>query len=118
MHYGFMPENGIDHIDRDNTDNLLENLREVSQSCNMRNIGISPANKSGVLGVCWHKDSGMWISQISVKGKSKYSGVYQDFSEAVAHRLAAEQCLGWPNCHSATSAYLYMKEYLNGKERR
>jgi len=38
-HHGYMPENGVDHIDRDITNNRIGNLREVSHSCNMRNVG-------------------------------------------------------------------------------
>lgn len=41
-----------------------------------------------------------------------YLSIFDDFTEAVAHRLAAEQCLDWDGCDSTSPAYLYMKEYL------
>ena len=37
---GYDPENQIDHIDRNPHNNKIENLREVSQSCNKKNCGI------------------------------------------------------------------------------
>ena len=45
-------------------------------------------------------------------------GVFTDFIEAVAHRLAAEQYLDWPNCNSTTPAYLHMQKYLNNNNKK
>ena len=109
-HYGYFPENGIDHINRDRSDNRIENLREVSQLCNMRNTGNVATNTSGVKGVCWDNSRGLWSARVSLKDKTKSIGRHVDFNEAVLHRLAAEQCLNWAGCDNASPAYKYAKE--------
>jgi len=43
-----------------------------------------------------------------INRKTKYLGRFSDFIEAVAHRLAAEQCLNWGNCDCASSSYRFM----------
>ena len=107
--YGYFPENDIDHIDRDKLNNRLSNLREVSRTCNLRNSGMGSNNKSGVTGVCWYAGYGKWESYITAANKKKRFGYHEDLTEAVAHRLAAEQCLDWAGCDSNSSAYQYMK---------
>lgn len=111
-HYGYFPENQIDHIDRDKLNNRVNNLREVSQSCNIRNTGSRKNNKSGVKGVSWHKASKSWRVNIMTNGKPNYLGYYNDKTEAVAMRLAMEQCFGWVNCDISSTAYKYMVEYV------
>ncbi len=39
LHHGVWPEGGIDHINRDKTDNRLSNLRVVTQRQNLLNHG-------------------------------------------------------------------------------
>ncbi len=105
--HGYFPEDGLDHIDKNKLNNRIENLREVSQVCNSRNCGNFKHNKSGVKGVHWAKANNRWISSIRVFRKSYHIGSYKDFNEAVLHRFAAEQCLGWHGCDSTSPAYLY-----------
>lgn len=112
-HHGYWPENQVDHIDRDKLNNMIDNLREVSQSCNLRNTGNRSTNTSGVKGVHWSSGRRKWKVQISVSGSLVYLGIYQDFTEAVAHRLAAEQSLDWSGCDSSSPAFQYMQKYLS-----
>lgn len=107
--YGYFPENQIDHIDRDRMNNRLSNLREVSHQCNMRNAGMDKRNSSGVKGVTRHELADKWQVCIRVANKTRYLGIYTCFVEAVAHRLAAEQCLGWEGCDSSSSAFRFMR---------
>jgi len=113
-HYGYIPENEIDHIDRDKTNNRIENLREVSRSCNAKNLTILASNTSGVTGVGWYKRQSMWESHISVKGRKIHIGRDKDYVEAVAMRLAAEQYLEWSPCNVTSPAAQYIKNYLQG----
>ena len=55
IHYIPNPENKrcIDHINRDKSDNRLENLRWVTHSENNQNKGIIKTNKSGHRGICY-----------------------------------------------------------------
>lgn len=49
--HGALPDNHIDHINRDPQDNRLCNLRDVSPGENARNMRVSKRNKTGVTGV-------------------------------------------------------------------
>ena len=113
-HHGYFPEHGLDHINRVVTDNRIENLREVSQSCNVKNARQRSDNRSGVRGVSWMSRDSLWVSQIKGPGKNTYLGRYEDFDEAVCARLAAEQCLDWENCDSQSPAYQYVVKLLSG----
>ena len=115
MHYGYWPEDEIDHIDGDKTNNKLENLREVRRSCNMINRPVRKDNKTSVTGVVFHKATGKWQATIAQEKRKIYLGIYSDFVEAAAHRLAAEQCLGWDVCSKRDSSTMsFMKAYLEG----
>ena len=107
-HHGYMPENNLDHINRIRTDNRIENLRETSDQCNMRNTGNYRTNRSGVKGIHTHKAwKGKWRVEITVNSKTYNLGTFNDFDEAVLTRLAAEQCLDWNRCDSSSPAYKY-----------
>ena len=112
---GYIPENEVDHINRNRADNRWSNLREVSRQCNMRNASMPCNNTSGITGVSFHKVSQKWQSHITVNEKLKHLGLFADFDEAVAHRFAAEQCLGWKGCNSTSPAYLHMEKTRNIK---
>ena len=112
---GYFPENDVDHINRVRDDDRWCNLREVSRSCNMRNTGNLCTNTSGVKGVSWYKPTQKWRAQIRVPGSSRHLGYFDDFTEAVAHRLAAEQCLDWSGCDSSSSAFQYIQNYLSNR---
>lgn len=110
---GFMPETDIDHIDRNPSNNRWENLRMVSTLCNIRNQGVSSVNTTGVKGVCPYKDSGKYFAYIYINHKAYHIGSFTDLTEAVFHRLAAEQCIGWGSCDADSSAFKYIKENVN-----
>ena len=108
--YGYFPEDYIDHIDRNKSNNVISNLREVVNKCNIRNTGNFSHNTSGIKGVCFIKSSGKWRSQISVDKCLKFLGDYDSFYEAVCARLAGEQCLNWSGCDKSSPSYKFIKE--------
>ena len=112
--YGYLPENKIDHRDRIKHHNWLDNIREVSQSCNLKNTGNFSHNTSGVKGVCFHKKQHKWFAQLKNKQKTKNLGLYSHFEDAVCARLAGEQCLGWSGCDDHSPAFLYVKINIQG----
>ena len=114
-HYGYLPEAEVDHIDQCKLRNRRENLREVSRTCNLRNTGNPCTNTSGVKGVGWHKKLNVWRARIVVALKDYHLGQFSDFTEAVAHRLAAEQALNWEGCNSCSPAFKHMQDYLRHK---
>lgn len=111
--YGYFPENNIDHINRIKQDNRIDNLRDVSQQCNVRNSRIRKDNKTGVPGVIKYSRCKGWAAQIKINRRSKTIGYYSSFTDAVFHRFAAEQCIGWEKCDPESPAYSYVKKMLN-----
>lgn len=107
---GYLPENSLDHIDRNKINNRYNNLREVSQTCNSRNCNIAKNNKSGITGVSWHKKKNKWQSQINIP-KPINIGVFDSFIDAVKARWEAEVKYNFPNCNTTSSAYNYLKEH-------
>ena len=105
---GYLPENGIDHIDRDKTNNKWNNLREISHLCNTRNRPLRVDNKSGIVGVRWHKKSKKWESTITVD-KKIYLGVFNNLNDAIKARWNAEVKYGFPNCNTISTSYNYLK---------
>ena len=113
--YGYLPEHQIDHIDRNPSNNRLDNLREVTPQCNIRNQSVSIANTTGVKGVCPYKDTGYYFAYIYINAKSYFLGQFTDFTEAVCVRLATEQCLNWHGCDRDSSALLYVQQNVNSR---
>lgn len=114
--HGYFPENEIDHKDMVRHHNWISNLREFTRGCNSRNCGNRNDNTSGVKGVSWKKRDKKWEVYIDINGKRKSLGIFPDFSEAVCHRLAAEQCLGWEKSESNSPASIWVKENVQNKE--
>ena len=76
MFYGHIPRNmQIDHINRDRTDNRIENLREVTHSENQWNVG----NRKGYYFV---KESSKYRVLIRVNGKRLLIGDFHTEEEA------------------------------------
>ena len=108
-HHGYNPENCVDHIDRDPTNNRIENLREITKQCNGRNCNLRSTNVSGITGVSSYGGS-KWIAQITVNGKHLHLGVFASITAAAFARHNKEVELNWAGCNSTSSAYLYLKE--------
>jgi hypothetical protein len=114
--FGYFPENDLDHINRIRDDNRIENLREVSRVCNMRNARVYKDSFSGVTGVCWRKETSKWSARIKISSKNIYLGHYETKLEAAKARWQAEVKYGFPNCNTTSSALKYIKENDNEKE--
>jgi hypothetical protein len=85
----------IDHINGDSLDNRLCNLRLVTCAENLWNIHQAQSlSRSGVRGAYQHKQTGNWISEISINGKKRHLGVFKTQAEAAAaYQQAAQQRL-------------------------
>ena len=110
MHHGYWTENDIDHINRIRHDNRIENLREVSRSCNIRNSGNYKTNTSGVKGVSWSKSHQKWNAYICVNKKLSSLGFYDKIENAVIARFRAELLYGWSSCNFRSPAHKYLIE--------
>ena len=80
--YGKFPQNIIDHINRNKSDNRIKNLREATYSENQQNTDKKSNNKSGYKGVAYEKVAKKWRSQISVNGKRIHIGYFNTKEEA------------------------------------
>lgn len=81
IHYGYIPKY-IDHIDNNPLNNKIENLREVTQTQNNCNSKKPKDNTSGTKGVYWFKPKGKWKVQISLNGKAKHFGYFDNIELA------------------------------------
>ena len=113
--YGYLPEKIIDHKDRNPGNNKVENLRESSQSCNIRNKKIMSNNKSGVTGVSLDKKRNQWVAYINTSQKRIYLGSFKKFEKAVKTRWVAEKKYKFPKCSTTSSAYQYLQNFQKGE---
>ena len=75
-HYGYMPEI-VDHIDNNNTNNLIENLRESNKSLNQWNRKINKNSISKIKGVRYSKEKDIWSCSIRKNNIYIYLGCYK-----------------------------------------
>lgn len=94
MHQQIMAAEGtiVDHLNGDGLDNRRCNLRFATASQNQRNrAGADVDSKSGIRGVCWHKQRGKWAASIRVDGKNVSLGLYACPEEAREARARGEE---------------------------
>lgn len=89
---GSWPKGEIDHIDRDKTNNVFSNLRDVTASENVLNAPIRIDNTSGFKGVS--KVGEAWISQVYYNKQKYYLGSFKTAEEANKTRLIKLEELG------------------------
>jgi hypothetical protein len=86
---GWMPST-IDHIDRNPSNNKIENLRPVSISQNSWNSNLFKTNTSGIRGVNFSKSSNAWEARIAVNKKRICLGLFKNKQLAIDARIEAE----------------------------
>jgi len=74
--HGAWPTGEIDHKNGNKSDNRLANLRDVTKSLNMANVGRRKTNTSGFKGVSWSRWAGRWEARIQIAGKQKFLGYF------------------------------------------
>lgn len=89
--YGEYPNQEMDHIDGDRSNNRVSNLRYGTHAQNMQNLSLRNTNKSGMTGVSWLKNYGKWEAYITVNYKKINLGYYDDLQKAGAAYLSAKQ---------------------------
>lgn len=94
---GFWPDEQIDHINGVRDDNRIENLRPVTLQQNALNQKRYANNKSGHAGV--YRDGKKWFAYIDKDKKRRFLGRFDDLSDAVNARLAAQKDMGFHENH-------------------
>lgn len=84
---GKWPDEMIDHVNGDRSDNRICNLREASRSENLMNSTLRKDNTSGVKGVILRH--GKWCVEIKVAKKRHRVGYFDSLEEAKAAVEAA-----------------------------
>lgn len=97
-HYEYHP-NMIDHIEGNRTDNRIHMLRDTDLIGNMRNQKIPSDNKTGHMGVRFHKRDKRWMAFITVNRKQIHLGSFGEKDEAIKARKNAEKEYGFHENH-------------------
>jgi len=97
--YGVFPVNQLDHINHARSDNRIENLREVTNQENHKNVSKHKRNRSGVNGIHWNSRDSNWKSGIMSNGKAIFLGNFTDKFEAICARKSAEVKYGFHSNH-------------------
>jgi len=92
--FGVWPNFDIDHKDSIKHHNWIDNLREVTKSGNQQNqIRAQRSNKTGFLGVSFHKTNGKYRAVITVNNKQKFIGLYETPEDAHAAYVSVKRKL-------------------------
>ena len=86
-HYGYFPKNQIDHIDRNPSNNKVENLREATQSQNQANALARKDNVLGERGI--QKVGNTYRVRMRIGGDRKFLGSFSNLEKAIACRNKA-----------------------------
>lgn len=82
MSYGYLPKY-IDHIDGNQLNNSIENLREATNQENLFNQKLRSNSVSGIKNVRWDKRLKKWCVRFTVNYKAKHIGVYSSLDKAI-----------------------------------
>lgn len=93
--YGQWPSHGVDHANRQRSDNRLENLRAATPGENQQNKTASRTAASPLLGAYRDSERGGWLARIQVNGKVKHLGRFATDIEAHQAYMKAK-----PHYHS------------------
>jgi hypothetical protein len=89
--YGEWPEEDLDHIDADRSNNRVDNLRLASRSQNLMNRDKSPRNTSGYKGVSLDKKRNKWDARITAYGRQHCLGLFDNKLDAYKAYCAKEK---------------------------
>ena len=92
---GAWPENEVDHINNDPSDNRWSNLRAATRSQNEANKRARLGKEIGLKGVYFHKQTQKWRARIEICGKRESLGYFDCPAAAhLAYVIAAEMHFG------------------------
>lgn len=105
--YGKWPDVPLDHINQDQVDNRISNLREATPQENQRNKRLPPNNTSGHVGVSRNDNGKRWIARIGVDDKIIRLGTFDSREDAITARKEAERRYGFHDNHGRPRSEWY-----------
>ena len=99
LYWGVWPVNEIDHIDGNDQNHRIGNLRDVPHPVNMKNMAIRSDNKTGHAGISVEKKSGRYLACVSINGKTKRIGSFTSLTDAVEARNRESERIGFHENH-------------------
>lgn len=100
-YYGEWPKGHIDHVNHDEQDNRIENLRDVTQAENNMNNSKRADNSTGHTGVWINKlnTHKKYMAELNLRGKRLHYSSHYTLEAAIAARKQAEQDFGFHSNH-------------------
>lgn len=87
MHNGFIQHGiEIDHINRDCSDNRIENLRMATRRENSINQPLRKNNRSGFNGIYFLNSASRWVVELKSKNNKKISRYFKNKEDAIHFR--------------------------------
>lgn len=87
---GGWPEHGVDHKDRDQSNDRWSNLRLATYTQNNQNMGLRKDSRTGVRGVMHDARRGIFFARIRVNGEPIYLGASHNLDVVADLRRDAE----------------------------
>jgi hypothetical protein len=84
LHYGSLPNNSIDHIDGNRSNNKIDNLRDVTNQQNQW-------NRTTAKGYVWRKFANKFHARIRLNGRQIHLGYFHTEQEARNAYLKAKE---------------------------
>lgn len=106
LHFGEWPENQIDHINGNKSDNRVENLRPIVNHENCRHKGMHSRNTSGYTGVSYSNALKMWAA----KYKKDYTTIHVGYFNCVTSAALAVHSARVSNGFSENHGYRWQHE--------
>lgn len=103
--HGIVPTGVIDHKNGNKSDNRPSNLRDETQSINMRNAGLRSDNTSGVAGIHFVSKKGKWVVQsVTNTGEHVHVGIFADLDSAKESLVRFRQQNNYTERHGISDA--------------
>jgi hypothetical protein len=89
------PDKGmvVDHIDRDTLNNSRKNLRVVTRAQNRQNLKAFKRSTTGIRGVYWEKVMNKWAATVTVDGRKRRLGYFENIDDAEKAVVEARKSL-------------------------
>lgn len=92
--YGRFPSGGLDHKNRNKSDNRIKNLREATTGQNLTNSK-TRSSHSGLKGAYWNSRKNKWEGAVNYGGKKNHLGYFPTAEDAhAAYCKAAKKRYG------------------------